>query len=105
MRGVGEVVEPLPPIERQFTLVTPPVTVSTPEVYRAWDQLGGPTADGPNDLEPAALLVAPILAAWRDRIGDAVGQTPVLAGSGATWFVTGPHPELEVRVSRTRPWW
>jgi 4-diphosphocytidyl-2-C-methyl-D-erythritol kinase len=95
VRGVGELVEPLPAIERQFTLVTPPVTVSTPDVYRAWDQLGGQTADGPNDLEPAALLVAPILAAWRDRIGDAVGQTPVLAGSGGTWFVTGHHPELE----------
>ena len=28
--------------------------VSTPAVYRAWDELGGPTATGPNDLEPAA---------------------------------------------------
>ena len=95
VRRVGEVVEPLPPIDREFTLVTPPVTVATPEVYRAWDQLGGPTADGTNDLEPAALVVAPVLAMWRDRIRDAVGQTPVLAGSGATWFVTGAHPELE----------
>ena len=95
VRGVGEVVEPLPPIEREFTLVTPPVAVSTPDVYRTWDQLGGPSAGGPNDLEPAALVVAPILAEWRDRIGDAVGLAPVLAGSGATWFVTGSHPELE----------
>ena len=53
--GIGEVVEPLPFEERTFTLLTPPVHCSTPAVYRAWDDLGGPTADGPNDLEPAAL--------------------------------------------------
>jgi 4-diphosphocytidyl-2-C-methyl-D-erythritol kinase len=69
--------------------VVPPVTVSTPAVYRAWDALGAPAADGPNDLEPAALLVAPALRRWRDRIGDVCGDTPVLAGSGATWFVHG----------------
>ncbi len=34
-------------------------TSSTPAVYRAWDELGGPTADGPNDLEPAAIAVEP----------------------------------------------
>ena len=60
-------------------------------VYRAWDDLGGPQADGPNDLEPAAVRVAPELARWRDRIGEICGETPTLAGSGATWFVLGEH--------------
>ena len=67
----------------------PPVAVSTPEVYRAWDRLGGPTGDAGNDLEAAALAVAPELAPWRDRLGDATGLTPRLAGSGSTWFVEG----------------
>jgi 4-diphosphocytidyl-2-C-methyl-D-erythritol kinase len=92
VRGIGEVVEPLPPAGlagRAWTLLTPPLHVATPAVYRAWDDLGGPTADGPNDLEPAALAVVPELARWRDRLGDATGQTPVLAGSGGTWFVDG----------------
>jgi len=71
------------------TLVVPPVHVSTPAVYQAWDALGGPTADGPNDLEAAAITVAPSLAVWRDRIGDLTGVPPVLAGSGATWFLEG----------------
>ena len=44
---------------REFTLLTPPLVVSTAAVYRRWDELGGPTADGPNDLEPAALAVEP----------------------------------------------
>ncbi len=55
--GIGEVVEPLADEPRVVTLVVPPIHVSTPDVYRAWDDLGGPTADGPNDLEPAALAV------------------------------------------------
>ena len=92
VRGIGEVVDPLPaaPLAgRAWTLLTPPFPISTPAVYRAWDDLGGPAADGPNDLEPAALAVAPDLARWRDRLGEATGQTPVLAGSGGTWFVEG----------------
>ncbi len=87
--GIGEVVEPLPFVEREFTLLTPPFAVFTPAVYRTWDELGGPTGDGVNDLEPAALAVEPRLARWRDTLGDATGQTPVLAGSGSTWFVEG----------------
>lgn len=89
VRGIGEIVEPLPFEPREVTLVIPPLAVSTPAAYRAWDALGGPTADGPNDLEPAAIAVEPELARWRDRIGDACGETPRLAGSGSTWFVEG----------------
>ena len=101
--GIGEQVEPLPFEALTFTLLTPPVHCSTPAVYAAWDDLGGPTADGPNDLEPAALVVAPELAAWRDRLGDATGQTPVLAGSGSTWFVDGAHEGDGLVVVHTVP--
>lgn len=94
VRGIGEIIDPLPYEDRVFTLLTPPLHVSTPAVYRAWDDLGGPTADGPNDLEPAALVVEPALAAWRDRLGDATGVTPVLGGSGGTWFVEGAFPDV-----------
>lgn len=91
--GIGEVLEPLPFVARTFTLLTPPLGCSTPAVYRAWDDLGGPTADGPNDLEPAALVVAPELARFRDQLGEATGLRPVLAGSGSTWFVEGAFPD------------
>lgn len=104
VRGIGEVVEPLPDDDRRFTLLTPPLSCSTPAVYRQWDALGGPTADGPNDLEPAALAVEPELARWRDVLGDATGRTPVLAGSGSTWFVDGAHPDVAgAVVVRTVP--
>jgi 4-diphosphocytidyl-2-C-methyl-D-erythritol kinase len=71
----------------------PPLHVSTPAVYRAWDGLGGPTADGPNDLEPAAVLVEPRLEEWRQRVGELSGQAPTLAGSGSTWFVEGQRDD------------
>jgi 4-diphosphocytidyl-2-C-methyl-D-erythritol kinase len=95
VRGIGEIIEPLPfePVAGQvYTISTPPFGVSTVEVYRAWDRLGGPTGPGPNDLEVAALEVEPRLAEWRDDLADATGVQPVLAGSGSTWFVEGSHP-------------
>ena len=109
--GIGEVVEPLPFESLDITLVIPPLAVSTPAAYRAWDELGMPRAEGPNDLEPAALVVEPALARWRDRIREASGTAPTLAGSGATWFLRGHHhiaghiaealPEATVVVTRT----
>lgn len=91
VRGMGEIVDPLPSVPVDITLVIPPVSVSTPTVYRKWDELGGPHSDGPNDLEPAAIAAVRQLARWRDRIGDAAGCAPSLAGSGATWFLYGHH--------------
>jgi 4-diphosphocytidyl-2-C-methyl-D-erythritol kinase len=105
VRGMGEVVEALPFEDRTFTLLTPPLAVSTAAVYRAWDRRGGPAGDNGNDLEPAALVVAPELAAWRDRLGDATGLAPRLAGSGSTWFVEGAFPGEGRVVVRTRPAW
>jgi 4-diphosphocytidyl-2-C-methyl-D-erythritol kinase len=101
--GIGEVVEPLAPLDLSFTLCIPPFGCSTPAVYRAWDELGGPAGDHGNDLEPAALVVEPRLAEWRDRLGDATGARPRLAGSGSTWFVEGAHPGAGQLVVRTVP--
>jgi 4-diphosphocytidyl-2-C-methyl-D-erythritol kinase len=92
--GVGEVVEPLACRPgRAYTLLTPPLHVSTAAVYRAWDSLGAPTG-GTNDLEAAALAVEPALAEWRDRLAAATGASPSLAGSGSTWFVAGAFPSV-----------
>jgi len=92
--GIGEVVTQLPPHDADVTLVIPPLSCSTPAVYRMWDELGGPHADGPNDLEPAALAVEPLMVRWRDRIREAAGVAPTLAGSGSTWFVAGHRHDL-----------
>lgn len=95
--GIGEVVEPFDAARRAdepfaVTLVVPPLHVSTPAVYTAWDALPERERRGEsNDLEPAAIVVEPRLALWRDRIREAAGAAPTLAGSGATWFLRGEH--------------
>jgi 4-diphosphocytidyl-2-C-methyl-D-erythritol kinase len=101
--GIGEIIEPLPYESRTYTLATPPFGCSTPEVYRAWDRLGGPVGDHGNDLEPAALDVAPELARWRDELAAASGKRPRLAGSGSTWFVEGAFPGAGRVIARTLP--
>ena len=101
VRGIGEIVEPLPYVREQYTLLLVPLSCSTAAVYAAWDELGGPAGRRGNDLEAAALRVAPELAAWRDELGDATGETPRLAGSGSTWFVAGAHPGQRRVVATT----
>lgn len=101
VRGIGEVVEPIEPRDQTFTLLTPPLHCSTPAVYRAWDDLGGPSGDHGNDLEPAALAVQPELARYRDRLSDHAGARARLAGSGSTWFVEGAHPGQGLVVVHT----
>lgn len=101
--GIGEIVEPLDYVERTFTLVTPPIACSTPAVYRAWDDMGGPHHESGNDLEPAALVVAPELAQWRDALWSVAGSRPLLAGSGSTWFVEGSFPGEGRTVVTTTP--
>jgi 4-diphosphocytidyl-2-C-methyl-D-erythritol kinase len=112
VRSIGEIIEPIRHQPMAITLVVPPIHVSTPAVYRAWDELGGPSGVGPNDLEPAAVAVEPALARWRDRIGELAGVAPVLAGSGATWFLPGKRDDAlaslrsegaAVVVARTAP--
>lgn len=90
--GIGERVKPLPFVAATYTLLTPALACPTGAIYRRWDDLGGPTGEHGNDLEPAALDVVPELARWRDALGEDTGKQPRLAGSGSTWFVEGSHP-------------
>ncbi len=103
VRGIGEIVEPLAPLDRVVTLVTPAVRCSTPAVYRRWDEMGGPTDPSGNDLTPAALDLVPELAVVRDELAAATGEVPRLAGSGSTWFVPGAFPGPGRVVARTVP--
>jgi len=97
VQGIGEVIDILPPVHREITLVIPPFGVSTPAVYQAWDDLekaGNNTTNDQNHLQQAALVVEPRLLEWHDKIAQACGQAPVLAGSGSTWWLDGAFLEL-----------
>ena len=112
VQGIGEVIDILPPVHREITLVIPPFGVSTPAVYRAWDDLaktGNNTTNDQNDLQQAALIVEPRLLEWQNKITQACGQAPVLAGSGSTWWLDGAFlelakdlPKATVLVTQTR---
>ena len=65
--------------------------------------MGAPVGENLNDLEPAALSLVPELARWRDELGAATGEVPMLAGSGSTWWVEGEHPGPGRVVARTVP--
>ena len=47
-------------------------------------------------------MVEPRLAAWRDRLGEVTGRTPMLAGSGSTWFVEGSFAGPDLVVCQTQ---
>lgn len=107
VRGTGELVSPLPHVDRRFTLVLLPFAVDTAAAYRAWDELtaaGGrppmPNGLAPNDLEAPALAVEPRMARWRDRLAEVTGRRPRLAGSGSTWFFDGEPSDLGLEPSR-----
>ncbi len=101
--GVGERVEALPYEDRRFVLLLPPISVDTGAVYRAWDYLrreenavSNEREDSGNDLEEAALTVAPQLRHWRETFAGITGRRPRLAGSGSAWFVEGSPQELDL---------
>ena len=113
VRGIGEIVEDLPPEPGTVTVIVPPFSVSTPAVYRAFDEMHdemhdeqhlderpeAPTfSSGVNDLESAAMVVEPRLQHWKHLIAETSGMTPTLAGSGSTWFVVGDHGYLATRL-------
>jgi 4-diphosphocytidyl-2-C-methyl-D-erythritol kinase len=109
MRGRGEEIETVPlRVGIPMLVAMPPFRVETTNVYRAWDELGGPrsrrTIPSPapidaltpalaNDLESAAEMVEPRLRPFRERIEEAVGRQALMAGSGSTYVVLadGPH--------------
>ncbi len=92
--GIGEMVEPLPHVERTFSLLVPPFGMDTAAVYKTWDELASerPRAEpaSTNDLEAPAVRLEPKLLEWKEALAAASGRHPQLAGSGSTWFVEGP---------------
>jgi 4-diphosphocytidyl-2-C-methyl-D-erythritol kinase len=106
MRGRGDVIEPVAlPNGLAFLVALPPFGLSTPDVYRAWDALGGPratrTVPAPgrvaallpelaNDLAPAAEALEPRLVEFRAALEAATGRPALLAGSGSAYVVPVP---------------
>jgi 4-diphosphocytidyl-2-C-methyl-D-erythritol kinase len=117
MRGRGEQLEPVAGVTpTSVVIAVPPFHSSTPAVYRAWDELGGPRATRAvaapptlsgvatallNDLEPAAEAVTPDLVEFRHAFHAAAGREPFLAGSGSAYCVWVDDPDA-ARATATK---
>ena len=101
--GRGEVVTPIPAVlGYALAVVVPPVELSTPAVFRTWDDLGGDTGPalpesaappllrehGPlrNDLYAAAVALAPAVDEWRVELEARWARPVALSGSGPALF-------------------
>ena len=128
MRGLGEIVDPLPGIPAlHLVLVNPRVPVSTPEVFRALHRRDNPGLPDPpegadaallvewlkatgNDLQPPAIRVAPVIADALAALADAGAALARMSGSGATCFGIFPDAAAALRAAQSiaavRPgWW
>jgi len=119
MRGRGEVLEPVAlPETLPVIVAVPPFRLATPDVYRAFDELGGErsgrvvaapdpvvplVAELRNDLEPAAETVEPALRDFRLELESAAGVPALLAGSGSAYaLVPKRAPDVVALTERLR---
>ncbi|MFT4014336.1 MAG: 4-(cytidine 5'-diphospho)-2-C-methyl-D-erythritol kinase [Paracoccus sp. (in: a-proteobacteria)] len=129
MRGLGEILDPLPPLPAlHLVLVNPLMALSTPAVFRALDcRENPPMPQALPDLSDLPALIAFLAACRNDlqkpairlmpRIGDCLtalqAQGAILArmsGSGATCFgifdTARTAQQAAARLSREYPgWW
>jgi len=94
-RVTGEFAEMISSDIEAVVVATPRFGCATADVYRAWDELGGPRAElddaGANDLEAAAHRVAPALLAFKQAVQEAARARAILAGSGSSYAVVFDH--------------
>ncbi len=119
MRGRGEQLERVDPVGELWVVIAwPGFAVPTPPVFRAWDELGGPSSDREvpppdafagcvdrlvNDLEPAAEAVDPRVRVFRDGLERVAGAPALLAGSGAScWLAAEDEHHAAALAARVR---
>jgi 4-diphosphocytidyl-2-C-methyl-D-erythritol kinase len=129
MRGIGEVIEPLPNLPPlDAVLVNPGVAVATPAVFGALSTRTNPPMPDPgdalrdaralrawlatqrNDLEAPARTLAPEIDTARAALGETAPDLVRLCGSGATclaFYDTADAARAAAQtVSRRHPgWW
>ena len=103
VEGRGERLTEIEPMEGfALAIVVPPFSLSTPEVFRRWDSLGGPTGEMVpepalpprlrggmpvrNDLYPAAVALDPRIADWKAELSRSWGTPVAMTGSGSALF-------------------
>lgn len=103
MEGAGEQITPIESLDPcSVAVVVPPFDLSTPEVYRRWDELGEPRGETVdrfrlppplrrfdeirNDLTPAAVSLRPELGEWMGEVARQWDRPVFMTGSGPACF-------------------
>ena len=103
VEGRGERITAIEPLEGfALVIVVPPFSLATPDVFRRWDEIGGPSgtplsdASLPptlrgglpmrNDLYPAAISLDPRIDDWRAELASLWGTEVAMTGSGSALF-------------------
>ncbi|MFV2000711.1 MAG: 4-(cytidine 5'-diphospho)-2-C-methyl-D-erythritol kinase [Acidimicrobiia bacterium] len=103
VEGRGDRISPMKPLDNfALAVVVPPFALGTPEVFRRWDELGGPVGDVMsdsalppalrggeplrNDLYPAAASLDERIVQWRDELQTRWGTEVAMTGSGSALF-------------------
>lgn len=126
MQGVGEDVTPLPPLPAiPMVLVNPGVALSTPQVFAALTardhpglpaiprfaglaDLRGWLGTTRNDLEPAALSLAPVIGQVLSALTGTGAGFARMSGSGATCFGLYETPaaaRIAATALKQHGWW
>ncbi|WP_265500169.1 4-(cytidine 5'-diphospho)-2-C-methyl-D-erythritol kinase [Paracoccus beibuensis] len=126
MQGTGEIVTPLPPLPPlHLVLVNPGVALSTPQVFARLTCRDNPPlpqvpmfpdasalvawlAGTRNDLEPAAIGAAPIVACVLQALTAQGAALARMSGSGATCFGIFDRPaaaQAAAAVLARQGWW
>lgn len=126
MQGVGEVVTPLPALPAiPIVLANPGVALSTPQVFAALQRRDHPALpaiprfDGladlvawltgtRNDLEPAAMAIAPVIGQVLDGLHATGAAFARMSGSGATCFGLYDNPDrarIAAAALKQHGWW
>ena len=103
VEGRGERLTAMPPLTAfALAIVVPPFSMSTPTVFKRWDELGGPEGEAirdsslppelrggrpiRNDLYPAAVSLDPRIDDWRADLAGRWGTPVAMTGSGSALF-------------------
>jgi 4-diphosphocytidyl-2-C-methyl-D-erythritol kinase len=99
----------------EVLLFVPPFAISTAEVYRAFDRVGGAAVPperleietsgrffGPNDLEGAAMRVRPEMREFL-ATGRSLARECAMTGSGSTIVLAGAAPEAAEAIAARHP--
>ena len=96
--GRGERLTPMAVEQEWFAIAWPGIELSTADVYRAWDEVGG---DGANQLFRAACHVDRRLEAFAQRLGGDWQMT----GSGSAFFLRCPGEQAAREVTAKLDCW